>query len=344
MAELLPRLCEEALNAARPVDGDNDVMQPLFARDSWFDHLHADCLAQFPAVTIEGRAGDVRCRLRLMQESTGRLRALANWYSFRWLPQWDDADVSHQADATTAAFRAARQQAYRLHLSPVPAEAGSAERIGSALNRAGWTTGAVVVSRSHWLDTNGRTFAEWWAARPGRLRSTVQRKGKKGLVACTIHDAFSDALWDDYVAVYAQSWKDAEASPGFLRDWARRAAVDGALRLGIARVDGRPVAAQFWTLDAGTAHIHKLAQVSDDAIEALSPGTLLSHAMFAHAFDVDQATRIDFGTGDDGYKRDWMEESADLVSIVAIDLRQVRGWWSLARDGLTRVAGRLHKG
>ena len=200
-----------------------------------------------------------------------------------------------------------------------------------------------MVSRSHWLDISGRSFADWWTTRPGRVRSTVQRKGKKGVVACTIHRDFTAMLWDDYEAVYAASWKPAESHPAFLRDWARAAASEGGLRLGIARIDGRPVAAQFWTLDAGTAHIHKLAQISDDAIEAHSPGTLLSHAMFAHAFDVDQADRIDFGTGDDGYKRDWMEESADLVAIVAVDLRQPRGWWSLARDGLTRVAGRLHK-
>lgn len=342
-ADVMPQLCEEALNAGGVKISGADLTQPLFVRDSWFDRLRAGCFAGLSAVTVEGRSGKTRCRLRLLETAPGRLTALANWYSFRWLPQIEGADIETAADAMTSAFRSARVHAYRLTLSPVPAECGYIDNISTALRRAGWTTGTVLVSRSHWLETNGRSFAEWWANRPGRLRSTVQRKGKKGLVACFIHQQFSDALWDEYEAVYAASWKGAEGNPQFLRAWARKAASEGALRLGIARIDGRAVAVQFWTLDAGTAHIHKLAQISDAEIEARSPGTLLSHAMFAHAFDIDHAHRIDFGTGDDGYKRDWMEQSGDLFTITAVDLRQPRGWWSLVRDGLTRVAGRLHK-
>ena len=30
--------------------------------------------------------------------------------------------------------------------------------------------------------------------------------------------------------------------------------------------------------------------------------------MFRHVIDVDGISRIDFGTGNDGYKRDWMED------------------------------------
>ncbi len=343
MADVMPQLCEKGLNAGTDRAGEADITRPLFVRNAWFDRLHAFCFNTFAAVTIDGRAADAHCRLRLVESAPGSFSALANWYSFQWLPQLSGADDTARAAAMTAAFRAARSRAYRLNLSPVPVADGQGDMIASALRRAGWTIGTAVVSRNHWLETDGRTFADWWAERPGRLRSTVQRKGKKGIVSCTIETAFTDARWNDYEAVYAASWKSAEGSPEFLRDWARAAADEGSLRLGIARIGEQAVAAQFWTFDAGTAHIHKLAQISDDTIESHSPGTLLSHAMFAHAFDVDRATRIDFGTGDDGYKRDWMEQSADLVTIVAVDLRQPRGWWSLARDGLTRVAGRLHK-
>jgi hypothetical protein len=343
MADVMPQMCEEGLNVDNFVADSHDVTRQLFTRSSWFDRLRAACFADIPVTVIDGAAGSARCRLYFAQPASGRLSALANWYSFRWMPQFDDPNCADNGDALTSAFKAARRHGFRLTMAPVPEEGGVAEQIRAALRKAGWTMASVLVSRSHWLETDGRNFADWWDARPGRLRSTVARKAKKGVVAFTIHTDFDDTRWDEYEAVYTASWKGAEGNPAYLRDWARASAREGALRLGIARIDGRPVAAQFWTVDSGTAHIHKLAQISDETIESYSPGTLLSHALFAHAFDVDRVARIDFGTGDDGYKRDWMEQSADLVAITAVDLRQPRGWWSLARDGMTRVAGRLHK-
>ena len=39
-----------------------------------------------------------------------------------------------------------------------------------------------------------------------------------------------------------------------------------------------------------------------------SPGTLLSAALFQHVIDVDGVDLIDFGTGNDAYKSEWMED------------------------------------
>ena len=177
-----------------------------------------------------------------------------------------------------------------------------------------------------------------WAARPGALRSTVQRKAKKGLVYLAITSEFTDAAWDDYEAVYAQSWKPREGYPALLREWARDQGAAGTLRLGIARIAGVPVAAQFWTIDDGVAYIHKLAHVAGH--DALSPGTLLTHAMFERAF-AECVHRIDFGTGDDGYKRDWMEASAPLMTITAWNPRAPAAWSALARALAKRVAARI---
>jgi hypothetical protein len=168
------------------------------------------------------------------------------------------------------------------------------------------------------------------------LRSTVQRKAKKALVALEITHEFENAKWDEFEAVYEQSWKPTESHPDFLREWACDEAGAGRLRLGIARIDGNAVAAQFWTVDHGVAYIHKLAHVAGH--DALSPGTLLTHELFRHAFDQDHVIRIDFGTGDDGYKRDWMEESAPLMTIRAWDLAQPSSWLSYARFMVSRLA------
>lgn len=331
-------VCEYHSNFAAARAGDDRQSGP-FDRTAWFEALHAACLADHEVLIAEAR-DEAGGAVSLFLARRGRtIFALANYYSFAWVPLWRSRPDAVQQSALLSALAASlKGHAPKLWLAAVPSEDGSAEALANALRSAGWIVHSEASSHNHWLDTKGRSFAEWWAMRPGALRSTVQRKAKKGLVALSITDQFSDADWDDYETVYQNSWKPPEGFPDFLREWARAEGAAGTLRLGIARIDGAPVAAQFWTCEAGTAYIHKLAHVAGH--DACSPGTLLSHALFAHTFDVDKAARIDFGTGDDGYKRDWMEESAALMTIRAWDPHQPRAWPSLARHYLTRLAAK----
>src|SRR3546814_14303993 len=87
--------------------------------------------------------------------------------------------------------------------------------------------------------------------------------------------------------------------------------------MGLARIEGAPVAAQYWTVEDGTAFIHKLAHVADSL--TASPGTLLSAALFRHVIAVDRVARVDFGTGNDAYKRDWMNRHEPLWPIEAFN-------------------------
>ncbi len=296
-----------------------------YARPDWFTALHRNVFATNAALFAATQLPDGHSAcLPLVALAPGKLAALANYYSFRWQPMFT-ADTSYAA--LVPLLCDLRSMAYRVDFEPVSSEGdalGDAAQLRAALDDAGWLTFASPVSTSHWLDTHGQDFAAWWATRPGALRSTVARKAKRGAVEIIIHTAYSDSAWGHYCDVYAASWKPPESHPAFLRDVAMRSAADGELRLGIASIAGEPVAAQLWTVECGVAHIHKLAHVQGH--DALSPGTLLTHAMFAHAFDVDRVSRIDFGTGDDGYKRDWMDGSAPLMRITAMDLRQWRSW------------------
>src|SRR3546814_17225268 len=87
--------------------------------------------------------------------------------------------------------------------------------------------------------------------------------------------------------------------------------------MGLARIEGAPVAAQYWTVEDGTAFIHKLAHV-EDSLKA-SPGTLLSAALFRHVIAVDRVARVDFGTGTDAYKRDWLNRHEPLLHIAVFN-------------------------
>ena len=52
--------------------------------------------------------------------------------------------------------------------------------------------------------------------------------------------------------------------------------------------------------------------------KALSPGTMLGMAMFRRALDEDRVRAIDYGTGDDAYKRDWMAERRPLWRLAGL--------------------------
>ena len=317
---------------------DEAALRSPFDRLDWFEALHRDCMASATPLIGIYREGNVALRLVLAVNSQ-HISAMANWYSFLWGPQWaGNPSPAQKGRLALAVARDLRNQGAMLTLAPI-ADAEDAKLREDALRTAGWDTERTETGRNHWLDTQGRRFDDWWAERPGALRSTVKRKSAKGAVAIAIHRDFSDALWDDYEAVYRASWKPAEGQPHFLRARARAEADKGTLRLGIARIEGKPVAAQYWSSDGSIAYIHKLAHVSE--AESLSPGTLLTHALFRMAFDEDKVARIDFGTGDDGYKRDWMEASASLDTVEAWDPRQPSAWPTLGKRKAKRLAARL---
>jgi len=183
---------------------------------------------------------------------------------------------------------------------------------------------------NHILEVGGRSYAEYLAGRPGKLRSTIKRKA--GKLTIELIDRFAEEVWNTYEDIYANSWKPAEFQPEFLRNFGRREGAAGRLRMGIARAGGVPVAAQLWTVESGTAYIHKLSHTGESA--ALSPGTVLSAALFERVIDHDRVSRIDFGTGDDGYKPDWMESIRQRVGFDLIDPRRPRNWAAILTDVL----------
>ncbi|HSG53865.1 MAG TPA: GNAT family N-acetyltransferase, partial [Paracoccaceae bacterium] len=124
-------------------------------------------------------------------------------------------------------------------------------------------------------------------------------------------------------------------SPAFLRRFAREEGAAGRLRFGLALADGKAVAAQFWTVEHGTAFIHKLAH--DESAKSLSPGTTLTAALMQQVIDQDHVSLVDFGTGDDGYKKDWMEQVRPRYRIEAFRPLWPGNWPALARLAIRKL-------
>ena len=293
-----------------------------FDRLSWWRNLRDTC-GMIPLIAV-ACDGDARAVLPLTREGRA-LKALANWYSFRVAQL-----VTPGADAPRLLEALARDLAGEAPRITLASLADDAAALAQAFGAAGWTVFLDQCDVNHALAVGGRSFAEYLAARPGPLRTTLKRKAGKVTVA--LHDAFDPAAWAAYEAVYAQSWKPAEGSPAFLRRFAEEEGAAGRLRLGLAFSDGAPVAAQCWTVEGGTAFIHKLAHT--EAAKPLSPGTTLSAALFARVIDRDRVEWIDFGTGDDPYKRDWMEVVRPRYRLEAFRPGWPGNWPAIAKRKL----------
>src|SRR5690606_22629144 len=114
-----------------------------------------------------------------------------------------------------------------------------------------------------------------------------------------------------------------EPYPDFIPALLRLSASRGWLRLGIASYDNAPVASQVWLVCNGTAYIFKLAY--DEHYKQLSPGTVLTAHMMRHVIEGDRIARIDYLSGDDRYKADWMSERGEQHGIAAYNPRSSRG-------------------
>lgn len=298
-----------------------------FDRAEWYQ-----LLADSGLVPLIAMASDANVSAALaLTEARGHITPLRNWYSFTWrqlAPQGPDGDA-----LLTQIARQLKARGHRVTLEPVPDEDGSATRLADAFRRAGWLVEVTACDTNHILHVNGRSFAEYWESRPGQLRTTLKRKGKK--VETRITATFAPDFWADYERIYAASWKPAEGNPAMLRAFAQSEAAAGRMRMGLAYYEGAAIAAQFWTVENGIAYIHKLAHL--ESHKHLSAGTTLSAALFQHAIDTDRAHLVDFGTGDQAYKADWMEETRARYRIDCLAPFAPRAWPAFAKRVLRRI-------
>ena len=218
-----------------------------------------------------------------------------------------------------------------------------------ALEQGARAAGFSAVRFAHfgnWHETvGGLGWTRYLASRPGALRETIRRRLRRaeqaGDTSFAVITGVPDleAGIDAFEHVYARSWKQTEPFPCFNAALMRETAAAGLLRLGIWRIGGVPVAAQFWIVEAGTATVLKLAH--DEAFQAHSPGTVLTALMLRRFFDEEQFTAIDLGRGDDAYKRRWARERRQRIGLVLVDPRRPAGLGFLARHALGRVRDAL---
>jgi len=308
----------------------------LFASFEWFSCLarygftQAPKLALFASVGESGRI-DNRYLLCLREDNVrGRLAGLTNFYTVRF-QGFAGADEPPPAVVSNIleSLLSSRQDWNELEFRYLPSCGVATELFRSALVDAGYKLDLFHDRWNWYSNVEGLTFADYWSSRPGRLRNTVRRKSK--LASDRYHVRFEEVTrlenlpeaLADYQRVYERSWKTPEALSSFIPNLMRACAKLGILRLGILYLDDVPVATQFWIVGEGKACIYKLSH--DREYDSLSVGSLLTARMFEHVIDGDRVSEIDFGVGDENYKRDWMEMKRQLVGIHAFNPDSIRG-------------------
>jgi hypothetical protein len=268
-------------------------------------------------------------------EQPGELTALSNFYTAIWAPAIAEnvsaTELRPLADALRRETRAAT-----LRFAPMDGEDRGFTLWREALRLAGYSTHRYFAF-GNWYQRITTPWADYLQARAGQVRSTIKRMGKKfategGRLELIQGGERLEAGIEAYQAVYGKSWKVPEPFPGFVPGLIRLCARRGWLRLGVAWLQDKPVAAQLWIVANARADIFKLAY--DEDYKHLAPGTLLTALLMEQAMDVDRVQEIDYLIGDDPYKATWMSDRRERVGLVAYDPRTLRGLLGMARQTL----------
>lgn len=312
----------------------------IFSNFYWFENLFGTVFrdAELILMGVERVDGTRAFALLplVVQDAPSKLKiaslhAAANYYTSHFAPI-ESADELEQKENAYLLVRAItenyRQFSY-IDLRPMDIASSQFTELIQELSSTDWPVQKFFCFGNWYLDVKGRTFSEYFQALPSQLQNTIKRKGKqltknKALRIEIIQDSLgvSDAI-SAYQNVYEQSWKQKEPHPAFIEGLIRGAAEKKWLRLGIAYLNEEPVAAQIWLVYSSVAYIYKLAYV--EAYSSSSVGTVLTANLMEYVIDVDKVNQVDYLTGDDEYKKDWMSHRREMWGLRAYNLRSLGG-------------------
>lgn len=281
----------------------------------------------------QGRARAVLPTVRRPGPLGSEIGALSNFYTALFEPALEADSSAEDLLPLIQALRQGTRRADAYRFAPMDPGSRGFSLLQQALRRAGLPTYSYFAF-GNWYEPVRQGWSDYLKERSGQVRSTIKRNAKKfaaegGRLEIVKHGDALEAGLAAYQTVYARSWKELEPYPEFVPSLIRLCARRGWLRLGIAWLGDKPVAAQLWIVANGRADIYKLAY--DEDHKALAPGTLLTALLMEQVIDADGVREIDYLIGDDPYKAAWMSQRRERWGLVAFDPRTVRGITGLAR-------------
>lgn len=303
---------------------------PFYQTSFWFHTLHQHVFPQWR--TIEFKVNDaalphIECHSQLKFIKLHCLHSLTNYYSPEFLPvQTDD----NNADTDLAAFYQHQQLSHYEMIDLSPLSASNADGVISVLEQQHFYCEKYQLT-TNWTHPAITDFDQFWQLRPKKMRNILRSKKTKLdreqhysiEILTEIEDPRLEQMLKSYHQVYSKSWKNNEPFTQFIDDIVREENKRGRVRLGVLSIQEQAVAAQIWFVHQQTAYIFKLSY--DNHYRNESVGSILMEAMFQQVISKDHVTCVDFLTGDDKYKADWMTCARPLYGIKAYNKKTIKG-------------------
>jgi hypothetical protein len=311
----------------------------IFLSRQWFESLSIIALdnEQTMALACVVAEDKVMAILPLIK-STGK-----TWHSLkhRYTPHYSlllaDDDQERVLACLVEGFSQLSLNA--LLLEPVAGNDSKIISLQRAMEFAGFTCNRNFRHYNWILRVQGQSYKEYIASRPANLRNTISRKQRK----LKREHGYDIRLFRgdevlhkmcDYYAVYNASWKANEQYTGLVDDMVARFSRAGWTRLAILYINGQPAAAQLWFVAHRKASIFRLAY--DEAWKQYSPGSILTGFLMEYVIDTDKVEEIDFLTGNEAYKQDWMSDRREHFALSCVKSARPAGRYKQFIDSFKR--------
>lgn len=311
----------------------------------WFDLLQKNVYPSDTGIRYYFSNGDKSpvtiLPLRLSQKRKVRtVESLSNYYTPLYTPLLTvDSNRLTLREQLAAASRD-HGGAHVMRFAPMDIESPIYKALINELRAIDWIPFKFFCFGNWYLKVN-ENWEGYLKKRSANLRSRIKRMTKKFAAAggtlemVTSPDGIEQAI-AAFHEVYSASWKFPEPYPDFIPALIRRLASLGRLRLGIARLQGKPISAQLWIVGETNASIYKVAY--HESYSQYSPGTVLTSFLLQYVIEQDHVKEVDFLIGDDNYKQEWMSDHRDRWGIVAYNPRTIIGFGLLMREVFGRIA------
>ena len=305
----------------------------------WFRNLMENVFEKHPGVCIFvlRRAGKPVAGLPLLAHKTRwgyHLESLGNYYTTLYGLATTDDVRNPELVVLVKTILKTMGPVISMRLLPMDPNTIGFSCLKNALYAAG-VGSFEFFCFGNWFHPNPTDWKTYLANLRGTTRRTIKLTTKKfadagGVLQIVTDPADLPGALAAYDQVYGSSWKVPEPFPKFIPGLAEFSGNKGWLRMGIAWLDGRPIAAQLWIVANKKANIYKLAY--DENFKAYGTGTVLTAALMEHVIDKDHVTEVDFLAGDDPYKRFWMSERRERWGIIAYNPKTLGGMLGLGKE------------
>lgn len=291
----------------------------LFGKLEWFNLLHKHIIEHnqevifYCVLNMQKKIEAIFPLIKSPNKNNSgySLKSLANFYSMEYRPLIIKKSRNSRKAINAFVHYLATEERDWITLELFPIDEGELSNIYLKEELNKHFSIAFSLCHKNWVyRNNNEKYDDFITYSPSRVRSIKrdERRIKKDheiQIKIWTDDIDIEECIQDYFLIYNNSWKNKEQYPEFIPELIRLCASEKILRLGILYVDNIPTAAQLNIFHDNITLIYKLSY--HEEYKHLSTGAILSFHMMQYAFDKDKSMEIDYGCGDDAYKREWMD-------------------------------------